>query len=85
MYQQHHVNYLQRYMITLSTDSGCLSHMGRQPRALENVFQVGSIIDQYLPNPVFEKRHHEISAEMDLGIFTRHTRANVKNVEVQCH
>lgn len=61
-----------------------INSQGRQLRALQNLFQVGSIMDQDLPNPTSRKRHGEIAVEMDVGIATRHTRANVENVEVLC-
>lgn len=54
---------------SLLEDSGCPLHVGRQPRAFQNLFQVRSITDQYLPNAMLGKRHHKTPAEMYLRDF----------------
>lgn len=41
---------------SLLKDSSCPLHMGRQPRAFQNLFQVRSITDQYLPNATLSKK-----------------------------
>lgn len=85
MYQQHRINDPQRCMPTYQQIVAACHVWEDNSELYRTSFQVGSITDQYLPNPMSGKKHHEIAVEMDLGIFTRHARANVENVEVQCH